>query len=409
MSLRKLTEDDLPLVLTWRNNLEVRRFMYNNHEISETEHRSWFVHMDNDPQSLWFIQQDENDESDGVVYFTQYQPENRSSFWGFYTAPDTPAGTDTKLGLDALDKAFNELNLHKLNAEVLSSNERSLRFHDKLGFHREGIFRDSLYDGQKYDDVIRFGILKSEWQEKRLEIKNRFAKLNVKTKNAIEDIRGEGYKIMILSDQTSWINPWIDELAEEYQAAGHECFVAHTVDAAIPADFCFCLSFGQLIPADIREQYRQCLVVHESDLPKGRGWSPMSWQILEGENYIPITLFEAVDKVDAGLIYLQESIKLVGNELSHEWRILQAEATQQLCRAFISGYPDVVDKAQSQIGDATYYPRRGPKDSQIDPDKTLSEQFNLLRVVDNEHYPAYFELNGDAYILNIKSKKIEED
>ena len=117
MSLYKLTKDNLPLVLTWRNNLAIRRFMYNNHEISEVEHRLWFLRMENDSQALWYIHKNENGKPDGVVYFTQYRPENYSSFWGFYTALDVPAGTGIKLGLDALDEAFNTLNLHKLNAE----------------------------------------------------------------------------------------------------------------------------------------------------------------------------------------------------------------------------------------------------------------------------------------------------
>ena len=54
------------------------------------------------------------------------------------------------------------------------------------------------------------------------------------------------------------------------------------------------------------------LVVHESALPKGQGWSPMTWQILEGLNIIPVTLFEAVADLDAGPIHLQHQIKLKG-------------------------------------------------------------------------------------------------
>lgn len=179
MPLNKLAETDLPLVLAWRNTPEVRQHMYSAHEISEAEHRAWFARMKHDPQVRWYIHQDEYCNLDGVVYFTQYQPENHSSFWGFYAAPEAPRGTGTKLGLDALDEAFNVLSLHKLNAEVLSSNERSLRFHEKMGFHREGIFRDDHFNGEYYVDVVRLGIVKSEWVEKRPEIESLIAKSNV--------------------------------------------------------------------------------------------------------------------------------------------------------------------------------------------------------------------------------------
>jgi len=404
MTLHKLTEIDLQLVLAWRNAPEVRKSMCATLEISEADHHAWFARMEHDPQALWYIHQGKNDMPDGVVYFTQYRPENQSSFLGFYAAPDAPAGTDTKLSMSALDKAFHEFNLHKVSAEVLITNERSLHFHEKLGFNREGIFRDYHFDGEGFVDVIRLGILKSEWVKKRSEIENRIAKLDAIT---LATKKMGGYKIMILSDQASWLNSWVNELAEEWRATGHECFVAHQIADAVPADFCFCLSFGQIVSVSTRQQYKHTLVVHESGLPKGRGWSPMSWQILEGKNHIPITLLEAEDKVDAGSTYLQECIELNGTELSPKWRKLQAEATMRLCYAFISDYPSILDKAEAQIGEPTFYPRRCAENSQLDLGKTLFEQFNLLRVVDNEQYPAFFEVNGETFTLKIESTKTD--
>jgi UDP-4-amino-4,6-dideoxy-N-acetyl-beta-L-altrosamine N-acetyltransferase len=179
MRLRKLTENDLPLILTWRNNPDVRRFMYNNHAITKDEHQEWFARMEQNPQSLWYIHEDQKGNPDGVVYFTQYQIERKNAFWGFYAAPCAPAGTGIRLGLDALNEAFDVLRLHKLNTEVLSANERSLRFHNKLGFRSEGVFRESHFDGENFIDVIRFGILQSEWLEKHLDVEQRIAKLDV--------------------------------------------------------------------------------------------------------------------------------------------------------------------------------------------------------------------------------------
>jgi UDP-4-amino-4,6-dideoxy-N-acetyl-beta-L-altrosamine N-acetyltransferase len=177
MCLRKLIENDLPLILTWRNNPDVRRFMYNNHAITKDEHQEWFARMEQNPQSLWYIHEDQKGNPDGVVYFTQYQIEKKNAFWGFYAAPSASAGTGIRLGLDALNEAFDVLRLHKLNTEVLSTNERSLHFHNKLGFRSEGIFRDSHFDGENYINIIRYGILQSEWPEKRPDVEQRIAKL----------------------------------------------------------------------------------------------------------------------------------------------------------------------------------------------------------------------------------------
>jgi methionyl-tRNA formyltransferase len=73
-----------------------------------------------------------------------------------------------------------------------------------------------------------------------------------------------------------------------------------------------------------------------------------------------------------------------------------------LCHKFVARYPDIVAAAREQEGEESFYPRRGPKDSQLDPEKSIKDQFNLLRVVDNERYPAWFELAGQKYTIEIK-------
>jgi len=162
------------------------------------------------------------------------------------------------------------------------------------------------------------------------------------------------------------------------------------------------LSCGRLLSTEELARHRHNLVVHESDLPLGQGWSPMTWQILEGASSIPITLFEAVADLDAGPIHLQTLIHLNGTELVNEWRQLQAEATINLCLQWLDNYQDLINSAYPQTGEATYYRRRRPADSQLDPERSLAEQFDLLRVVDNDRYPAFFEWRGRRYGLLIQ-------
>lgn len=211
----------------------------------------------------------------------------------------------------------------------------------------------------------------------------------------------KNYQILILSDESSWIKSYLNELSSDWEVEGHSIRIQHTIENTQPGDFCFCLSFSQIVSQEIRKKFKNTLVVHESDLPQGKGWAPMTWQILEGKNRIPVSLIEAVDAVDAGAIYLQEWIELTGIELNPEWRHLQAHATMQLCKKWVQMYPQVIQQARAQTGVSTYHPKRTPKDSRIDPHQTLSKQFNLLRVVDNDDYPAFFELNGQCYRLKI--------
>ena len=105
---------------------------------------------------------------------------------------------------------------------------------------------------------------------------------------------------------------------------------------------------------------------------------------------------------DNGPIYLQEWLTFKGDELSSEWRQMQADATKDLCLKWVENYPEILKQGLAQKGEASFYAKRSPKDSQILVDQTIEQQFNLLRVVDNKHYPAFFEMNGTRYQLQIQ-------
>lgn len=210
-------------------------------------------------------------------------------------------------------------------------------------------------------------------------------------------------RITLLSDRGSWLKRYLPELIQALWQRGHSVrWIHHPAQLAV-GDVCLLLSCGRLLSAEQLALHRHNLVVHESALPHGQGWSPMTWQILEGASTIPITQFEAVADLDAGPIYLQQQIDLQGHELVEEWRALQAQVTFELCLAWFDRYRVVVAAAQPQHGEASYYRRRPPADFQMDPERSLAEQFNLLRVVDNQRYPAFFPWRGRRYIIHVRS------
>jgi len=92
----------------------------------------------------------------------------------------------------------------------------------------------------------------------------------------------------------------------------------------------------------------------------------------------------------------------MGTELIEELRQKQAEYTIKMCVSFVEDYPGIISRGKEQSGRSSYYKKRKPEDSKLDVDKTIREQFNLLHIVDNNRYPAYFELNGMRYILKIE-------
>ena len=206
-------------------------------------------------------------------------------------------------------------------------------------------------------------------------------------------------KLQILCDNNnSWIIPFIISYVDIKRNQGLECMFCQTHEEVSEGDVLVLLSCEKLFKGLHLNKYN--LVVHESLLPEGKGWSPLTWQILEGKSDVPVTLFEAEERVDSGLIYGVEYIRLEGHELINEIRALQAESTFKLLNKFIADYPH--NSGVKQLGNSTFYPRRTAKDSELNNHLPLIEQFNLLRVCDNERYPVFFIVEGIKYYLKIE-------
>ncbi len=132
-------------------------------------------------------------------------------------------------------------------------------------------------------------------------------------------------------------------------------------------------------------------------MPMGRGWSPLSRQIIEGASDIAVTLFEAESSLDSGCIYAQVWLHFDGTELMSALRSAQAVATKNLCRNLVAEYPASVLTGRPQVGPANRYRRRTQDDGALDPNLTLADQFDLLRTIDDDQYPATLEMRGGKY------------
>ena len=67
---------------------------------------------------------------------------------------------------------------------------------------------------------------------------------------------------------------------------------------------------------------------------------------------------------------------------------------------------EILQISAKQVGKESVYRKRSPKDSEMDPEKSISEQFNLLRVVDNEAYAAFFRIGNRYYELRISERPL---
>lgn len=210
-------------------------------------------------------------------------------------------------------------------------------------------------------------------------------------------------KILILTSPDQWFIPYAKQLQERIPSS-HLLYNHNEISEVY--DIVFILSYHKIIPMDKLSDNRHNIVIHASELPKGKGWAPMFWQVLEGKNDIPFTIFEASSGVDDGDIYLQDTLHLTGYELNDELREKQAKFIIEMCLHFIDKYEEY-KVPYKQSGEESFYSKRNATDSELNINKTIKEQFNLLRIVSNEDYPALFKINGRKYIIKIEEVKDE--
>ena len=219
----------------------------------------------------------------------------------------------------------------------------------------------------------------------------------------------ESLQITVLVDNPrSWYCPYAGQLVEALRSDHHQVAFLHDSMAIPEGDCAFLLSCSRLIRPEVLSRNRHNIVVHSSALPEGRGFAPLSWQILEGRSSITNTMFEAASEVDSGVVYATNEMHFEGHELVEELRALQAAKIAELVFMFVANYPNL--SARPQVGTPSAYSRRRNVDSRLDVNKTIAEQFDLLRIVDNDSYPAFFHYRGYRYVLRIhKDGPVSED
>lgn len=194
----------------------------------------------------------------------------------------------------------------------------------------------------------------------------------------------------------SYLRDWKDK-----NLITHEINIFSSTDEILnDGDILFLISCNEIVKSSTRKKFRFSLVLHASDLPSGRGWSPHIWDILNNKDFIVLSLLNAEDGVDTGAVWKKIKIPLNGYELYDEINSKLFEAEISMLDWAIEN----IDKSKpnNQKNSAiTYYKKRSPKDSRIDTKKSIKSQFNLLRVCDPNRFPCWFEIDGNKFKLTV--------
>jgi methionyl-tRNA formyltransferase len=204
------------------------------------------------------------------------------------------------------------------------------------------------------------------------------------------------------------VNAYLEQWADDKRVR-HQIHLVRKRSELPGGDILLLVSCSELIKAEHRAMYKHTLVLHASDLPKGRGWSPHIWEIVNGADAITLSLLEAEDRVDSGKIWLKRSIPIKKTDLWYDVNHKLFKTEIDLMNEAVESFGQIQPQPQDASINPTYYERRTPTHSELDPHKTIAEQFDLMRMCDPERYPAWFEHRGQKYKISLEKVDHEEN
>lgn len=212
------------------------------------------------------------------------------------------------------------------------------------------------------------------------------------------DISNQGLlmQIAVLGNRSYLINKAITRLPVD-----NVRFLNHPSQLSANDTIAFCLGYYKIIKPEYYSKPKMgSFVLHATDLPKGRGWAPVNWTLIQGDNAVHLTSFQINEGCDTGPYYMKSSVSIdITDTIISAYSKIEVEMIKHIK----SILEDLINKndieLHEQTGEATWNPRRTSENAELDISKPLLENWVLMRACHNEDYPAFFKLNGKKIYL----------
>lgn len=190
--------------------------------------------------------------------------------------------------------------------------------------------------------------------------------------------------------------PWNEGMAERLSArTGCDFVMIKSKEdltmarlTSINPEIIFFPHWSYRIEASVFDRF-ESVIFHMTDLPFGRGGSPLQNLIVRGIYETKISALRCVEEMDGGPIYLKKPLTLHG---SAEEIFLRAS---KIIEEMIVEILEKNVKPIAQTGEPTLFKRRRPEESNLASASSLDQLFDMIRMLDAEGYPKAFLTVGD--------------
>jgi methionyl-tRNA formyltransferase len=198
---------------------------------------------------------------------------------------------------------------------------------------------------------------------------------------------------------------WHDEIFSSLSKRGGESWVrisnkqGFTNEALIELkpEFIFIPHWSHIIPEIIWENFK-CVVFHMTDLPYGRGGSPLQNLIVRGYTKTKISALQVDGGIDTGDVYCKSDLSLTGtaSEIFERSAPIIKEMIERIIEEQIVPSP--------QVGESVQFKRRTIKDGKLNELLSLKEVYDYIRMLDADGYPSAF-LETEHLIIKFENAK----
>jgi len=152
--------------------------------------------------------------------------------------------------------------------------------------------------------------------------------------------------------------------------------------------YIFFMHWSWLVP-DCIVKNEECVCFHMTDVPFGRGGSPLQNLIQHGFRDTKLTALKMTPELDAGPVYIKKELSLEGRAEDIFFRASFLAA--KMIKIIVLNEP----KPEPQVGEPTFFNRRKPAESEIKDIKNIEQLYDFIRMLDAEDYPLAFIDNND--------------
>ena len=169
---------------------------------------------------------------------------------------------------------------------------------------------------------------------------------------------------------------------------------------ALNPRFVFFPHWSWQVPREILDEF-ECVCFHMTDVPFGRGGSPLQNLILSGCESTQVSALRMVDEMDAGPVYLKRPLSLEGRAVDIYERL--AEIVFEMVVEIIQTEP----KPVAQTGAPVLFQRRSPNESELPQSASERALYDHIRMVDAPTYPLAF-INWGDWRIEFSEAELDE-